>query len=252
MLTALGAYSYAVGGGPLAQVARAPPPMMQTAGNGIAAPVLTDPDLRDSLDRALDKSPKKYIALLGSTGSIGTQTLDICREYPEYFEVISIAAGANVDLLSKQIAEFKPKVVGLAATEKEAELRERLKELGVTEMPEIVVGEQGQTAVAVADGADTVVTGVVGVAGLLPTIEAIKLGRTIALANKETLIAGGPVILPLLKKYNAKMTPADSEHSAIFQALQGVSAITSPSGRRSSRRLPAASCSASCCTSPRP
>ena len=189
----------------LAQVARAPPPMMQTAGNGIAAPVLTDPDLRDSLDRALDKSPKKYIALLGSTGSIGTQTLDICREYPEYFEVISIAAGANVDLLSKQIAEFKPKVVGLAATEKEAELRERLKELGVTEMPEIVVGEQGQTAVAVADGADTVVTGVVGVAGLLPTIEAIKLGRTIALANKETLIAGGPVILPLLKKYNAKM-----------------------------------------------
>ena len=151
MLTALGAYSYAVGGGPLAQAARTPPPMMQTPGNGIAAPVLTDPDLRDSLDRALDKSPKKYIALLGSTGSIGTQTLDICREYPEYFEVISIAAGANVDLLSKQIAEFKPKVVGLAATEKEAELRERLTELGVTEMPEIVVGEMGQTAVAVAD-----------------------------------------------------------------------------------------------------
>jgi len=222
MLTALGAYSYAVGGGSLAQVARMPPPMMQTAGNGIAAPVLTDPDLRDSLDRALDKSPKKYIALLGSTGSIGTQTLDICREYPEYFEVISIAAGANVDLLSKQIAEFKPKVVGLAAAEKEDELRERLTALGVTELPEIVVGEPGQTAVAVAPGADTVVTGVVGVAGLLPTIEAIKLGRTIALANKETLIAGGPVILPLLKEYNAKMTPADSEHSAIFQALQGV------------------------------
>ena len=89
-------------------------------------------------------------------------------------------------------------------------------------MPEIVVGEMGQTAVAVAPGADTVVTGVVGCAGLLPTIEAIKLGRTIALANKETLIAGGPVILPLLKEYGAKMTPADSEHSAIFQCLQGV------------------------------
>ena len=201
-------------------LARTPAPIMN--GNGIAAPVLTGPDLRDSLARALDKSPKKYVALLGSTGSIGTQTLDICREYPEYFEVISIAAGANVELLSKQIAEFKPSVVGLAAADKEEELRERLKALGVKQMPEIVVGEMGQTAVAVAPGADTVVTGVVGVAGLLPTIEAIKLGRTIALANKETLIAGGPVILPLLKQYDAKMTPADSEHSAIFQCLQGV------------------------------
>ena len=112
-------------------------------------------------------------------------------------------------------------VVGLAAAEKEQELRDRIRAAGAP-MPQIVVGPEGQTAVAVAPGADTVVTGVVGVAGLLPTIEAIKLGRTIALANKETLIAGGPVILPLLKKYGAKMTPADSEHSAIFQCLQGV------------------------------
>ena len=186
-----------------------------------ASPVLTAPDLRDCLSRALDKSPKKFIALLGSTGSIGTQTLDICREYPEYFEVVSISAGANVELLAKQVIEFRPSVVGLAAAEKEAELRERLKAAGVP-APEIVVGEMGQTAVAVAPGADTVVTGVVGCAGLLPTIEAIKLGRTIALANKETLIAGGPVILPLLRECGAKMTPADSEHSAIFQCLQGV------------------------------
>lgn len=161
------------------------------------------------------------VDLQGSTGSIGTQTLDICREYPEYFEVVSISAGANVELLAKQVIEFRPSVVGLAAVDKEAELRERIKAAGVP-MPEIVVGEMGQTAVAVAPGADTVVTGVVGCAGLLPTIEAIKLGRTIALANKETLIAGGPVILPLLKQYDAKMTPADSEHSAIFQCLQGV------------------------------
>merc|ERR1719473_57387 len=84
-----------------------------------AAPVLTPDDLRDSLARALDKSPRKHIALLGSTGSIGTQTLDICREYPEYFEVISISAGANVELLSKQVAEFRPSVVGLAAADKE-------------------------------------------------------------------------------------------------------------------------------------
>ena len=110
-------------------------------------------------------------------------------------------------------------VVGLAAAEKEGELRERLKAAGV-KAPEIVTGPDGQIAAAVAPGADTVVTGVVGVAGLLPTIEAIKLGRTIALANKETLIAGGPVILPLLRECGAKMTPADSEHSAIFQCLQ--------------------------------
>jgi len=187
-----------------------------------AAPVLTSVDLRDSLARALDKSPKKHIALLGSTGSIGTQTLDIAREYPEYFEVISISAGSNVELLAAQVAEFRPSVVGLAAADKEQELRDRLRAAGVEKMPEIVVGPEGQTAVAVAPGADTVVTGVVGCAGLLPTIEAIKLGRTIALANKETLIAGGPVILPLLKQYGAKMTPADSEHSAIFQCLQGV------------------------------
>merc|ERR1719183_3200553 len=135
-----------------------------------AAPVLTPENLRDSLSRALDSNPKKHIALLGSTGSIGTQTLDICREYPDYFEVVSIAAGANVELLAKQIAEFEPKVVGLAAAEKEGELRERLKAAGV-KAPEIVTGPDGQIAAAVAPGADTVVTGVVGVAGLLPTIE---------------------------------------------------------------------------------
>jgi len=216
---AVGALSYAIGGGAVAPLSSRA--VAASMAFDPAAPVLTDVDLRDSLSRALDKSPKKYIALLGSTGSIGTQTLDICREYPEYFEVISIAAGANVELLAAQIAEFRPKVVGLAAVEKEQELRDRLRAAGV-DAPEIVVGPEGQTAVAVAPGADTVVTGVVGCAGLLPTIEAIKLGRTIALANKETLIAGGPVILPLLKEYGAKMTPADSEHSAIFQCLQGV------------------------------
>merc|ERR1719393_786429 len=167
-----------------------------------AAPVLLEANLRDCLKRTLDVNPKKHIALLGSTGSIGTRTLDICREYPDYFEVISLSAGSNVELLAKQIAEFQPKVVGLAATEKEGELRERLKAAGAA-IPEIVTGSDGQIAAAVAPGADTVVTGVVGCAGLLPTIEAIKLGRTIALANKETLISGGPVILPLLKKHGS-------------------------------------------------
>lgn len=156
-----------------------------------AAPFGTPADFRDSVERALGSNSKKHIALLGSTGSIGTQTLDIVREYAEHFEVISLSAGANVELLSRQIAEFKPSVVGLAASEKLPELLARLKDLGVASLPEIVTGADGQIAAAVAPGADTVVTGVVGVAGLLPTIEAIKLGRTIALANKETLIAGG-------------------------------------------------------------
>jgi len=214
-----------LGFAPGASPVRAPSTVSRSATtmklNDPAAPVLLAENLQETLKRSLEANPKKHIALLGSTGSIGTQTLDICREYPDGFEVISLSAGSNVELLAKQIAEFKPKVVGLAAVEKEGELRERLKAAGVA-IPEIVVGPEGQTAAAVADGADTVVTGVVGCAGLLPTIEAIKLGRTIALANKETLISGGPVILPLLKKHGAVMTPADSEHSAIFQCMQGV------------------------------
>ena len=210
-----------------------------------AAPVLSGENLQDCLSRALDASPRKHIALLGSTGSIGTQTLDICREYPEAFEVISISAGANVELLAQQAIEFKPKVVGLAAAEKEAQLRELISAAGAP-MPEIVTGPDGQIAAAVAPGADTVVTGVVGVAGLFPTIEAIKLGRTIALANKETLIAGGPVILPLLTKHGAKMTPADSEHSAIFQCLQARAAIGAQLLRRNSAQFADASNSAAC------
>jgi 1-deoxy-D-xylulose-5-phosphate reductoisomerase len=158
-----------------------------------AAPVLTAADLRYALDRALDQGfQRKHVALLGSTGSIGTQSLDIAREYPDYFEIVSLSAGSNVELLAKQVAEFMPKVVGLADASKETELRDRIRALGAP-MPQIVSGPEGQIAVATAPGADTVVTGVVGVAGLLPTIEAIKLGRTIALANKETIIAGGPV-----------------------------------------------------------
>lgn len=187
-----------------------------------AAPVLTAEKLRFALDRALNEGmQKKHIALLGSTGSIGTQTLDIAREYPEYFDIVALAAGSNIDLLAKQVAEFRPKVVGLANHGKLEDFKSLLNSLNVP-LPEIVTGPESQTAVATADGADTVVTGVVGCAGLLPTVEAIKLGRTIALANKETLIAGGPAILPMLEKYGAKMTPADSEHSAIFQCLQGV------------------------------
>lgn len=238
-----------------------------------ASPVLTADDLRDGLSRALDGGlQRKHVALLGSTGSIGTQSLDIAREYPDYFEVVSLAAGSNVDLLAQQarpallsshphpllrtreaaarpmsrphahrspssvprssvsrtpprsrpakrpatrhhrrshrrshrrtaaaaaaapppapwLAPGRPLSRDLCATllsrprPAAQELRDRIRALGAA-VPEIVAGPEGQTAVATAPGADTVVTGVVGCAGLLPTVEAIKLGRTIALANK--------------------------------------------------------------------
>eukprot|EP01035_Chromulina_nebulosa_P020893 gene20893-27083_t len=165
----------------------------------------------------------KKISLLGSTGSIGTQTLDICREFPNQFECVAIAAGTNLQLLSEQIKEFKPKIVSIRDGSSTGELTSRLLALGLStsELPEIVYGPDGIVAVATHKDADTVVTGIVGCAGLLPTIAAIKAGKDIALANKETLIAGGPVVVPLLAKHNVKMLPADSEHSAIFQCLQG-------------------------------
>ncbi|CAM9542791.1 unnamed protein product [Ectocarpus sp. 6 AP-2014] len=188
-----------------------------------ASPVNTRETFQRTMDLALEETgAKKKIALLGSTGSIGTQTLDICREKPENFEVVSLAAGSNVDLLAKQIALFKPKMVSVATEDLVPTLRERLSDMGVrgADLPTVTSGAEGIVATACHDDADTVVTGIVGCAGLLPTVEAIKRKKTIALANKETLIAGGPAVLPLLKEYGVDMVPADSEHSAIFQCLQ--------------------------------
>ena len=189
-----------------------------------AAPFDDPAALKDMVDRAIDGLGKvKKLSLLGSTGSIGTQTLDICRERPGQFQCVAMAAGSNLDLLSKQIAEFRPKLVSITESNRIDELRTKLKQLGMkdSEMPMLAHGEEGIVAVATHSDAETVVTGIVGCAGLLPTVAAIKAGKDIALANKETLIAGGPVVLPLLKKHNVKMIPADSEHSAIFQCLQG-------------------------------
>jgi len=162
---------------------------------------------------------KKRINLLGSTGSIGTQTLDIVRERPENFEVEALSAGSNVDMLVKQAKEFNPKLVCVRDEEKYDELKAALDDAGYD--GEVVSGEEGTVEAARYGNADIVVTGIVGCAGLLPTIAAIKAGKDIALANKETLIAGGPVVLPLLEEHGVAMTPADSEHSAIFQCLQG-------------------------------
>jgi 1-deoxy-D-xylulose-5-phosphate reductoisomerase len=162
----------------------------------------------------------KAISLLGSTGSIGTQTLDIVAQNPEQFRIVGLAAGSNVEMLAQQIRQFHPKIVAICEEGKLPELKEEIANL--SPQPTLLAGEAGVIEVARYSEADVVVTGIVGCAGLLPTIAAIEAGKDIALANKETLIAGGPVVLPLVQKHGVKLLPADSEHSAIFQCLQGV------------------------------
>ncbi|MEA5582305.1 1-deoxy-D-xylulose-5-phosphate reductoisomerase [Nodularia harveyana UHCC-0300] len=162
----------------------------------------------------------KAITLVGSTGSIGTQTLDIVAQYPDQFRIVGLAAGSNVEMLAAQIRQFRPSIAAISAEEKLPELQAAIKDLNP--QPILLAGMSGVIEVARYGDAETVVTGIVGCAGLLPTIAAIEAGKDIALANKETLIAGGPVVLPLVEKHGVKLLPADSEHSAIFQCLQGV------------------------------
>lgn len=162
----------------------------------------------------------KAITLLGSTGSIGTQTLDIVQHNPDKFRLVGIAAGRNVTLLAEQVRQFKPEIVAIRDESKQAELKDAIAD--VDPQPQILAGADGIVEVARYGDAEAVVTGIVGCAGLLPTIAAIEAGKDIALANKETLIAGGPVVLPLVEKHGVKLLPADSEHSAIFQCLQGL------------------------------
>jgi len=167
----------------------------------------------------------KTLSVLGSTGSIGTQTLEIVREFPERFKVVALTAGNNLDLLIDQILEHRPEVVALADGERVAELRQRLEALepGLrpSRLPELLGGSDGLCAAAAWPTAQLVVTGIVGCAGLLPTLAAIRAGKDLALANKETLIAAGPVVLPELEASGSRLLPADSEHSALFQCLQG-------------------------------
>jgi 1-deoxy-D-xylulose-5-phosphate reductoisomerase len=162
----------------------------------------------------------KAITLLGSTGSIGTQTLDIVAQYPEQFRIVGLTAGRNVTLFAQQIRQFRPEIVAICDEDKLQELQEAIADLDP--QPILLAGEAGVVEVAKYGEAKAVVTGIVGCAGLLPTIAAIEAGKDIALANKETLIAGGPVVNPLIAKHGVKILPADSEHSAIFQCLQGV------------------------------
>lgn len=162
----------------------------------------------------------KKISILGSTGSIGTQTLDIVTQYRDRFQVVGLATGSNIEMLAEQIQQFRPEIVAIRDESQLSELKSLISSLD--RQPILVAGEEGIVEVARYGDAESVVTGIVGCAGLLPTIAAIEAGKDIALANKETLIAGGSVVLPLVEKHGVKLLPADSEHSAIFQCLQGV------------------------------
>ena len=159
----------------------------------------------------------KKISLLGSTGSIGTNVLDVIERNPEKFQILGMSAGNNVDLFAKQIRKFKPRVVALFDTKKIPTLKEQIADLDI----EILSGEEGSIAVATLPEADMVVSGVIGSAGLLPAIHALKSGKNLALANKETLVIAGELVLREAKKTNSQIIPIDSEHSAIFQVLNG-------------------------------
>lgn len=158
----------------------------------------------------------KNIAILGSTGSIGTQTLDVVRNNKD-LKVVALSAGNNIELLKQQIDEFSPKLVSVGTEESAEKLKTML---GDTDI-EILSGMEGLIAVAVCKESHTLLTAIVGMIGLVPTVEAIKAGKDIALANKETLVTAGHIIMPLAKEYNVNILPVDSEHSAILQCLHG-------------------------------
>ena len=158
----------------------------------------------------------KYIAILGSTGSIGTQTLEVARENGD-LQITALAAGGNVDLMEKQIREFHPALAAMWTEEKAKELRDRVKDLPV----KVVSGMDGLLEVATDPASEILVTAIVGMIGIRPTIAAMKAGKDIALANKETLVTAGHIIMPLAEECHVKILPVDSEHSAIVQGRNG-------------------------------
>ena len=163
----------------------------------------------------------KKIAILGSTGSIGTQTLEVVRNNPE-LQVAALAAGKSVEQMEKQIREFHPLIAGMWSEEAAADLRSRVADLPV----KVVSGMDGLLEIATMPQSQVLVTAIVGMIGIRPTIAAIEAGKDIALANKETLVTAGHIIMPLAAKMGVKILPVDSEHSAIFQSLNG-----EPAGR---------------------
>lgn len=161
----------------------------------------------------------RKLSILGSTGSIGTQTLEVVRKAPSDFTVESLTCGSDIDTLFEQVKEFRPKVCSVVDEKKALELKDRLKAEGIN--IEVLCGKEGNIACATLDSCDTVVGAIVGFAGLEPVYHAVLAGKDIALANKETLVAGGDIIMPLIRQKGVKMLPIDSEHSAIWQCLKG-------------------------------
>ena len=158
----------------------------------------------------------KHVAIIGSTGSIGTQTLEIAR-WNQDIKICALSAGRNIDLLEKQAREFRPEIVGLWDEKLADELKDRLKDMDIR----VVSGMDGLIEIAEYKTSDILVTAIVGMIGIRPTVAAIKAGKDIALANKETLVTAGHIIMPLAKEKGVSILPVDSEHSAIFQSLQG-------------------------------
>lgn len=160
---------------------------------------------------------RKNIALLGSTGSIGTQTLDVVREFPDQFQISVLTASNRADELIKQALEFRPKIVVIIAQSAYTKVKQALAHTDT----QVLAGEEALVEAVQLEEIDVVLNAIVGSAGLRPTVSAIQCGKNIALANKETLVVSGELIMNLVKQYNVKMLPVDSEHSAIFQCLIG-------------------------------
>jgi 1-deoxy-D-xylulose-5-phosphate reductoisomerase len=159
----------------------------------------------------------KNLAILGSTGSIGVSTLDIVAAHPDRFRVVSLSAGNNLDRLEEQIRRFRPRIVSVVQPEAARDLRQRLG----SDAPEVVSGVEGLIACATYGQVEMVLSAIVGAAGLVPTMAAIQSGKDIALANKETLVTAGPLVMEAVARHGVKLYPVDSEHSAIFQSLKG-------------------------------
>ena len=161
----------------------------------------------------------RRLSILGSTGSIGKQTLEVARKAPSDFTVEALSCYSDIDTLYGQIEEFRPKVCSVVNEKKAIELQERLKAAGID--TEVLTGKEGNITISTLDSIDTVVGAIVGFAGLEPVYHGILSGKDIALANKETLVAGGDIIMPLIREKGVAMLPIDSEHSAIWQCLKG-------------------------------
>ena len=159
----------------------------------------------------------RSLSILGSTGSIGLSTLDVVRQHPDKFSIVGLAAGQDVARLAEQIQEFRPEAVSV----KDEESAKKLQTLLADHKPEIFFGVEGAATIATANGVNMVISAIVGAAGLVPTVSAIKAGKHIALANKEVLVVAGQLVSDLIQKHNVQLLPVDSEHSAIFQSLEG-------------------------------